>query len=171
MVENRNNEEQAAPAGPAPAGAEPARGSPLVWGLLVLLTVVLLAAGIAGGWLIGGAGKAAGAARDVPFPDWVYSSSLSLDGYKAAVEMGDSLRYLACYCDCGKASHHTSLHDCFFKEDGSFDDHASACDVCDKEVIDARAWQQGGSSLKDIRKQIDDKYHDYGSPTDTPNPA
>lgn len=176
MIENRETEEQVAPVEPAPAEPEPAKTEParrrlLTWSLTGGLTILLLASGIAGGWLIGGGGKAAGAARDVQFPDWVYSSSLSLDSYKAAIDLGDSLRYLPCYCGCGEASQHTSLHDCFFKKDGTFDDHASACDVCSQEAMDALAWQKGGSSLKDIRKQIDAKYKDYGTPTDTPNPA
>ena len=130
----------------------------------------LFVGSIFGGLLLGGRAFA-GASQNVQFPEWVYSSSLSLDGYKAAVAMGDSFLSLPCYCDCGKASKHTSLRDCFFKKDGAFNDHASACDVCGKEAIDALAWQKSGENLKEIRQQIDTKYHDYGSPTDTPFPS
>jgi hypothetical protein len=167
MIDPRETENQVAPTEPATSEPQPSQRRLSTWILSGGLTILLLAGGIAGGWLIGVFGKSE-ASKNVQFPDWVYVSSLSLDSYKAAVQLGDSLRHLPCYCGCVETSHHTSLHDCFYKKDGSFDDHASACDVCGQEAMDALAWQKGGSNLKEIRKQIDVKYKDYGTPTNTP---
>jgi hypothetical protein len=170
MVDQNENPEPGVIVEPAMVPVPSSRPSFWPRVLLGIGILVLFVAGVSGGLILGGRAFA-GASQNVQFPEWVYSSSLSLDGYKAAVAMGDSFRSLPCYCDCGKASKHTSLHDCFFKKDGTFNDHASACDVCGKEAIDALAWQKSGNSLKEIRQQIDTKYHDYGSPTDTPFPS
>ena len=107
---------------------------------------------------------------DPPFPTFVYDSALSLKAYRLAVQKADMLYWLPCYCDCGRASGHKSLHDCFFKSDGSFNDHASACQVCDLEMVDASQWVKEGKSLKQIRAMIDGKYAPYGTATDTAMP-
>lgn len=102
------------------------------------------------------------------FPDFFYNSATSLEAYRLAPRLVDLLPSLPCYCNCGKASGHKSLKDCFFKEDGSFNDHASNCDVCQDEVMDINQWQKEGKSLREIRAAIDEKYQGYGHPTDTP---
>lgn len=104
---------------------------------------------------------------DPQFPTFVYDSALSLKAYRLAVRMPELLYKLPCYCDCGRASGHKSLHDCFFKADGSFNDHASGCQVCGLEMVDAAQWQGEGKALKTIRAMIDAKYAPYGMPTNT----
>lgn len=102
------------------------------------------------------------------FPDFVYSSATSLASYKLAPRLAGLLPSLPCYCNCGRASGHESLKDCFFKEDGAFNDHGSNCDVCQDEVMDVDRWQKEGKSIREIRAAIDEKYREYGQPTDTP---
>ncbi len=104
---------------------------------------------------------------DPPFPTFVYDSALSLKAYRLASRMPEMLDKLPCYCDCGRASGHKSLHDCFFKADGTYNDHASGCQVCGLEMVDAAQWVREGKSLKQIRSMIDAKYAPYGMPTNT----
>lgn len=102
-------------------------------------------------------------------PDFAYSSRTSLASYKIAVEDGELLSVLPCYCGCGTQSvPHHNLKQCFIRLDGTFESHASGCDLCGKEALDAKAWKDRGFSPKDIRAKIEQKYQDYGTPTDTP---
>ncbi len=110
----------------------------------------------------------AGRATDDGFPAFVYSSASSLQGYRIAKQMPDVLEKMPCYCGCNKGNNHHSLKECFIRPDGAYDDHASGCDVCVKEAVDASQWQQQGKSLAETRSLIDAKYQDYGQPTDTP---
>ncbi|MCL5027032.1 MAG: PCYCGC domain-containing protein [Chloroflexi bacterium] len=106
-------------------------------------------------------------ASDPNFPAFVYSSSSSLEGYRIAVRMPEVLEKMPCYCGCGKTNNHHSLKECFIKPDGSYDDHASGCDVCVKEAVDVDNWHRQGKSLAEVRRLLDAKYRDYGQPTDT----
>ena len=102
------------------------------------------------------------------FPSFVYNSAQTLQAYRTAVQIPEVLPLMPCYCNCGEAHGHTSLQDCFFKEDGSFNDHGAFCEICDMEVIDISRWQAEGHSLAEIRQLIDTEYPRYGEPTDTP---
>lgn len=104
---------------------------------------------------------------DPPFPTFVYDSALSLQAYRLATRMPEMLLKLPCYCDCGRASGHTSLNSCFFRADGSYNDHASGCEVCGLEMVDAAQWAKEGKPLKQIRTMIDTKYTPYGTATNT----
>ncbi|MDP2663738.1 MAG: PCYCGC motif-containing (lipo)protein [Dehalococcoidia bacterium] len=104
-------------------------------------------------------------------PSFAYNSKDSLEGYKFAMANQALISQIPCYCGCadlpgGQA--HKSLKNCYLKDNGDFDDHASACDLCNKIALDVKAWQGQGIAVKDIRTRIDDKYVDYGKPTDTP---
>ena len=126
---------------------------------LALLLVPLLAA----------CGKGS-AAKENQFPSFVYATSLSLESYKAAASLPDQvITQIPCYCGCQAVpSTHRNLKDCFYKEDGSYNDHAAGCDICGKIAIDAAAGIKDGKGLKLIRASIDSKYAVYGKPTDTP---
>lgn len=116
---------------------------------------------------------AAGCSSTTPseqFPAFVYGTANSLEGYRIAVALPELLAVLPCYCGCGKSADHRSLKDCFIKADGSFDDHAAGCDLCISEAMDASQWHREGKTPREIRTMIDDKYHSYGTPTDTPPP-
>ncbi len=127
---------------------------------LTLLTIIVLA------YIITGCASEP-TLPDPAFPTFVYDSALSLKAYRLATRMPEMLDRLPCYCDCGRASGHKSLHDCFFKGDGSYNDHASACEVCDLEMVDAAQWAKEGKTLKQIRSMIDAKYAPYGTSTNT----
>ncbi len=107
---------------------------------------------------------------DPLFPDFVYLSDSSLQAYRIAVRNGDLLKKLPCYCNCVTTLGHTSLYDCFFNADGTFDEHASGCSVCDMEAADAAKWQGEGKSVQQVRRLIDTNYGHYGAGTKTPLP-
>lgn len=127
---------------------------------IAFLTIILLAIAL-------GACASEPNQPDPPFPTFVYDSALSLRAYRLATRNPEMLTKLPCYCDCGRASGHTSLNSCFFRTDGSYNDHASGCEVCGLETVDAAQWAKEGKSLKQIRTMIDTKYSPYGTPTNT----
>lgn len=127
---------------------------------IALLTIILFA-------VVLGACTSEPTQPDPPFPTFVYDSALSLKAYRLATRNPEMLTKLPCYCDCGRASGHTSLSSCFFRSDGSYNDHASGCEVCGLEMVDAAQWVKEGKSLKQIRTMIDAKYEPYGTATNT----
>lgn len=100
-------------------------------------------------------------------PAFVYGSAVSHKGYQAALKMQNTLSMIPCYCGCG-AFAHTSLKDCFLRYDGTINDHAAGCDICNKEAIDVDNLNKQGFSLKEFRLYIDKKYSAYGRKTPTP---
>jgi hypothetical protein len=72
--------------------------------------------------------------------------------YRLAQEIPDVLDHLYCYCHCDKSIGHVSLLSCFT------DTHAANCGVCQNEAFDAAAMLKKGSTLPEIRRQIDLKY-------------
>ncbi len=102
------------------------------------------------------------------FPSYAYNSTVTLDGYKAAAANQDILPGMPCYCGCGPSEMHASLRDCFFKKDGSFNDHASNCHVCVEEASFVAERHAAGQSAKEIRAQVEKKFSSYGPPTNTP---
>jgi hypothetical protein len=118
-------------------------------------------------------GPAQTPAADIPdpvFPEFVYLSDMSLKAYRIAVRNGDLLRKLPCYCNCAISLGHRSLYDCFLNADGTFNDHASGCAVCDMEAADTATWKAEGKSVQQIRRLIDTTYGHYGEGTKTPLP-
>ncbi len=112
-------------------------------------------------------GSASAPTSQREFPPFVYNSAQVLQAYETAVQIPEVLLLMPCYCGCGEAHGHQNLKDCFFKEDGSLNDHGAFCDICDMEVADIARWQEEGYSLEQIRWLIDEKYPRYGEPTDT----
>ncbi|MBU2608381.1 MAG: hypothetical protein KKF26_03610 [Chloroflexi bacterium] len=138
--------------------------------LLVLVSILLLLASCSSGQSMPTTSEAPVSANATPqreFPSFAYNSAQVLQAYKTAVQIPELLPLMPCYCNCGEAHGHKSLKDCFFKEDGSLNDHGAFCEVCDMEVADLAKWQGEGYSLEQIRGLIEEKYHDYGKPTDT----
>lgn len=109
----------------------------------------------------------ANTAPEREFPAFAYNSAEVLLAYQTAVQIPEVLLLIPCYCGCGEAHDHKNLKDCFFKADGSLNDHAAFCEICDMEVADVAKWQAEGYSLEQIRGFIDVKYRDWGEPTDT----
>ena len=139
---------------------------------LTFTAIAVVVVGIVTGLLLGNAIFASGEALPRSgFPSFVYTSDQSLQAYEAAMKIAikspEVLPVIPCYCGCGEVAGHKNLKDCFFKGDGSFDDHGAFCDVCQGEVLDVAKWEEEGYSLKQIRGLIDEKYG-HGKPTDTP---
>ena len=70
-------------------------------------------------------------------PDYVYANALTLQAYTFATEHPEVVEQLPCYCGCGEhgsdASEgrpHRFLRDCFITDKGTYDSHASFCDIC-----------------------------------------
>ncbi|GEM_PF-1938968 len=101
-------------------------------------------------------------------PAFAYNSAETLQGYRIATQIPGVLEKIPCFCGCGKESQHRNLKDCFFRADGSFDEHGSGCNVCDREAIDVKKWLRKGLSMEEIRNRIEEKYRNYGDPTPTP---
>ncbi len=140
---------------------------------LTFTAIAVVVVGIITGLLLGKVIFASGEVLpNSGFPSFVYTSDQSLRAYETAIKIAikspEVLPVIPCYCGCGEFSGHKNLKDCFFKDDGSLNDHAAFCDVCDREVLDVAKWEEEGYSLKKIRALIDDNYAEYGDPTDTP---
>lgn len=100
---------------------------------LIPTAAVLLVVGI---WFLAGSAGSPGVSavpvgsEDLELPAWVVGRGPQVEhAYTEAVAHRDDLRYIPCYCGCGREGH-TSVADCFVADvaaDGSitFDDHAS----------------------------------------------
>ena len=108
--------------------------------------------------------------RKVPeeLPSFAYNSAQTLEGYRLAKQIPDVLEVIPCYCGCGTQSNHRHLKDCFIKPDGSFDEHGSGCDLCDREAIDVKKWLDQKLPIREIRSRIDEEYSRFGVATQTP---
>ena len=140
------------------------------WLMLLVVPAVLLPAlaVIALSVLAGGKGEAQLAhPAAAEFPEFVYYSAKSEQGYRLAVENRQLFALMPCYCGCAAIPDdpHRNLLDCFINDDGSFDPHASGCDVCADIAIDVAQWQAQGKSTAEIRSLVDAKYQGYGPST------
>jgi hypothetical protein len=119
-------------------------------------------------------GSRAPAATVIPdpaFPAGVYANETALKAYRVAVRMPSLLAVLPCYCGCGQTLQHRNLYDCFMNDDGTFDEHAATCAICDMQALDAATWQAQGNSPKQIWRLMVAKYDSYGPGTNTPQPV
>ncbi len=72
--------------------------------------------------------------------------------YKAAKEIPQVLDKIYCYCDCELNFGHKSNLTCFV------DKHASQCDICINEALDAYHYAQKGFTVDEIKIKIDKKF-------------
>ena len=129
--------------------------------LAMLLTVFFIA----------GCGDSS-AGNDPAFPEFVYRSEESLNGYRIAAANQSVLERVPCYCGCKQdPEKYQNLKDCFYnRQTGDFDEHGAGCTTCLDEAMDIGQWQGEGLSVLAIRERIDAKYSERGEPTDTPMP-
>lgn len=98
--------------------------------------------------------------------------------YQYAFQHPEVLRYIPCFCGCGRQGH-KSNYNCFIKETAKssqkqpFDRHGFVCPMCVQIALDAEKRQQAGMPLPKIREQIDAGFQSYKflEPTLTPKPA
>lgn len=76
----------------------------------------------------------------------------ALEAYAAARRAPGLVDGIFCHCDCNKNIGHRSLLTCFES------DHGAYCDVCMNEAVLAVQMAGQGSSLGDIRREIDRRF-------------
>ena len=137
--------------------------------LLVAPAVLLPALALIAFSVVAGGKDQAQPARvaSAEFPEFVYYSAKSEQGYRLAVENRQLFALMPCYCGCAAIPDdpHRNLLDCFLNDDGSFDPHASGCDICVDIAIDAAQWQAEGKSPAEVRSLVDAKYQGFGPST------
>ncbi|GIN92910.1 hypothetical protein J22TS1_39610 [Siminovitchia terrae] len=93
--------------------------------------------------------------------------------YQAAALNKELLEKMPCYCGCGESVGHKDNYDCFIhdnKDDDRivWDDHGTKCIVCLEIAAQSISDYKNGKSIKEIRKEIDEKYKEgYAEPTPT----
>ena len=71
---------------------------------------------------------------NLKLPSYAYTNALTLKAYKFATEHPEVLEQIPCYCNCGMMGHRF-LRDCFIHDDGTYEEHASFCDICVGETL------------------------------------
>jgi len=97
------------------------------------------------------------------FPEFVYSSKSVEIGYKIAVKEPQVLSINRCYCFCDTMGH-GSLLSCFWKDGkvgGSFDDHASGCNICYGEAMISFLTKNLGASDAEIQQGLAKKFEQW----------
>ncbi|WP_432823463.1 PCYCGC motif-containing (lipo)protein [Trichloromonas sp.] len=103
------------------------------------------------------------------FPSFVFTSDSVEVGYKIAVKEPDLLGQtnlkdknvvIPCYCFCDAMGHDNLLY-CFLKEgklEAGFDDHASGCNICYGQAMQAFLWNDLGATHDEIIAGMEKKY-------------
>lgn len=71
---------------------------------------------------------------NLKLPSYAYTNALTLKAYTFATEHPEALEQIPCYCNCGMMGHRF-LRDCFIHDDGTYEEHASFCDICVGETL------------------------------------
>ena len=118
-------------------------------------TIDATPATVVGGDLpMAGAGETWGAR-----PDYVRSDPATEEAYAFALAHPQIVRWMPCYCGCEAMGHGSNL-DCYFKhgqpgDAAVFEEHASFCDICVQITLKTKQMHLAGSSLHEIRLEID----------------
>ena len=105
--------------------------------------------------------------QDTSLPAYATTHPLIKEAYMFAVEHPEALDGVNCYCGCMQHLHDGRIHkrgllDCFLKENGSFEIHASECDMCIKDALQVKQMFESGTSKETIKQTIDAKYANIG---------
>lgn len=100
---------------------------------------------------------------EVSLPKYAKTMPKIEEAYRFAVDNPEALNGVNCYCGCMHHLHDGRIHkrgllDCYMKEDGSFDRHASNCDMCINDALDVKKWTEEGVSKEEIKMRIDNRY-------------
>lgn len=113
----------------------------------------------------------------VVWPDYVTEAGDDVkELYEFQVTHGELMRYMPCFCGCGRDNGHRSNRDCFIKAvnaDGTveFDTMAPGCGICLGVTRQAKEMLAQGASPREIRAAIDHQYADkIDLSTPTPYP-
>ena len=94
--------------------------------------------------------------KGLNLPNYAYTNQRTLQAYVYATKNQKILENIPCYCGCGGMGH-KSLKNCFLKDNGNYEEHASYCDICVGESLMVKRLQEQGT-----------EYSKFGSPTNTP---
>ncbi len=82
------------------------------------------------------------------FPKYVYIHDAVQTAYKIAVKNPELLAKFPCYCFCEPMGH-KNLAYCFLEKGttgGKLDDHASSCNICVTQAMEAFLWNEIGAA-------------------------
>jgi hypothetical protein len=109
-------------------------------------------------------------------PAYVRQTQRTEAAYAFALQTGNVIDWMPCYCGCDTMGHRSNL-DCYFKRSpaGStrvaWEEHASYCQICVDITLTAKKLLGDGKSLLAIRQAVDRTYGSAGPGTDTALPA
>lgn len=91
------------------------------------------------------------------------------EAYQFAMAHPEILKAVPCYCGC--VSHgHKHNYNCFVKASGELDQHGLNCGMCVQAALKAKQLYEKGTSLPEIRKQVDETYQKLPDMKPTPTP-
>lgn len=96
-------------------------------------------------------------------PAFAMGSSKVSEAYAFASLEPEKLDGINCACGCMQHVHDGRLHkrgllDCFMKEDGSYEQHASNCDMCINDALEAKQMFAQGMGKEEVKAKIYSKY-------------
>ncbi len=94
------------------------------------------------------------------FPKYVYIHESVQTAYQIAAKKPELLAKFPCYCFCEPMGH-KNLAYCFLEKGaagGRWDEHASACNICVTQAMQAFLWDEIGATEAEIQKAIKEIY-------------
>ena len=96
-------------------------------------------------------------------PSYAFTSDDITEAYLFATEHPDVLNGVECHCSCMESPHNGRFHtrgliDCYFKEDGTYDAHASVCARCIADTLEVKSLFEKGMSKDAINRTLEAKY-------------
>jgi hypothetical protein len=94
------------------------------------------------------------------FPKYVYIHDAVQTAYKIAVKNPELLAKFPCYCFCEPMGH-KNLAYCFLEKGvakGKFDDHASTCNICVTQAMQAFLWNEIGAPVEEMQEAMKQMY-------------
>jgi hypothetical protein len=96
-------------------------------------------------------------------PSYAFASADITEAYLFATEHPDALNGVECHCGCMETPHGGRIHtrgliDCYFREDGTYDTHASNCARCIADTLDVKTLFLKGMSKDAINQTLEAKY-------------
>ena len=94
------------------------------------------------------------------FPKYVYIHDAVQTAYKIAVKNPELLAKFPCYCFCEPMGH-KNLAYCFLEKGttgGKFDEHASSCNICVTQAMQAFLWKEIGAPVAEMQEAMKEAY-------------
>lgn len=126
----------------------------------IVIFALLLGASI---YLVMPAGITGKTINGIKLPKYALASDKITEAYLFAKENPEALNGVKCYCGCMQMNHDGRIHkrgllDCFFKENGDFEEHASQCNMCVTDTLLVKNLTEQGKTKEEIKAVIDAQY-------------